>query len=215
MSKTIIFANGISENPKANLKFIKPNDTIICADGGTLNALALGLTPDLIVGDLDSLPGTTIAQMRRQGVEIQQHPVKKNETDLELALAAATARGAKEILILTAFGGRIDQLLANVFLLTRPEWQSARLNLAEGRQQAWLMRGPDEITITGKSGDTLSLVALSPSVRGIALLGVEWLLENTDIDLGSTLTISNTFSTEQVTVRIASGLGLVVHIVNE
>ncbi len=215
MTKSIIFANGIIADPQLNRQYIHPDDTIICADGGTRHALALGITPHTIIGDLDSLPTETVAEMRVLGVEIIEHPPKKNETDLELALSLAVERGATEILLLSMLGGRLDQHLANIMLLTRPEWAHVRLQLAEGTQQAWLLRGKDSLTLHSNIGDTFSIVTLSPQISGVTLSGTEWTLENATIGAGSTRTISNTFVDADVTVSIESGIALIITIKNE
>ncbi len=214
MTKYIIFANGILPHPAENRRHIDPDATIIGADGGTLHALAMGITPHTIIGDLDSLPPETVAQMRAAGVEIIAHPVKKDETDLELALALAMARGATDILLLGMLGGRLDQHVANILLLARPEWRGARLRLADGNQQAWLLRDTDRLTLDGAVGDTLSVVALSTRVTGLSIAGAEWALTRAEISLGSTRTISNTFAAPRATISIESGIALVVVIRN-
>ena len=213
MPKTIIFANGKPTTDLSEIRaLIEPDDIIICADGGTVHALAAGLTPHLIVGDLDSLPQDVQAVMRDRGVEIQTHPAKKDQTDLDLALAAAVERGADEILLLTALGGRLDQHMANILLLTRPEWMGVRLGLAEGNQRAWLLRGPDALLLHGRPGDTLSVLPLTPEVQGLDIEQVEWPLHNKTVRLGTTLTISNVFQTESVTLRLKEGLALAIQI---
>ena len=212
MSKFIIFANGHFSQQKRCQQYISKKDVIICANGGTLNALKLGIFPNIIVGDMDSLPDSIVNDMKAEGVEIIRHPVKKDKTDLELALATAIKHGAKEILLLTVLGGRLDQQMANIMLLTRPEWQSARLGLVQDNQRAWLLRGPDEITLAGKPGDTLSLVPLCTLLKGIDISGAEWPMQNGEVKMGSTHTISNSFSGNEVTVKIQSGVGLVIHI---
>lgn len=214
MAKTVIFANGIPTTRSNKHSLIEPNDTIICADGGTHHALSLGLTPDVLVGDMDSLAEAVQADLEAKGVELIRHPIKKDQTDLELAFEVALARGATEILLLTAIGGRLDQQLANILLLTRPEWQSMRLSLAEGQQRAWLLHGPDELTLSGQPGDTLSIVPLSATLEGLDIENVEWPLQEATVPLGSTLTISNTFLSDQVRVRVKAGLGLAIQIGN-
>ncbi len=210
MTKYVIFANGILPHPAENRRHIDPDATIIGADGGTLHALAMGIIPHTIIGDLDSLPTDTVRKMRAAGVEIIEHPVKKDETDLELALSLAMARNATDILLLGMLGGRLDQHVANILLLARPEWAGARLRLADGNQQAWLLRGTDRITLDGAVGDTLSVVALSARITGLSITGAEWSLVGAEISLGSTRTISNTFAASQATIRIESGIALVV-----
>jgi len=214
MAKTVVFANGMPTAWPNAQSLIEPDDTIICADGGTQHALSLGLTPDVLVGDMDSLSEAVQADLEAKGVELIRHPIKKDQTDLELAFEVAIARGAAEILLLTAIGGRLDQQLANILLLTRPEWQAVRLSLAEGQQRAWLLRGPDELTLSGQPGDTLSVVPLSATMEGLDIENAEWPLQEATVPLGSTLTISNTFLSNQVRVRLKAGLGLAIQIGN-
>ncbi|MFQ5613502.1 MAG: thiamine diphosphokinase [Anaerolineae bacterium] len=212
MTRAVIFANGLLTEPMAVRRHIAPDDFIICANGGTRHAASLGLQPDLIVGDLDSLPADLLAELRGRGVRVQAHPARKDQTDLELALQAAAAAGVDEAVIVTALGGRLDQMLANILLLTRPEWSALALSLVDGRQRATLLRGPGGLTVPGAPGDTLSLIPLTERASGIALTGVEWPLDGASISLGSTLTISNALTRPAATVRIERGLVLVVHI---
>ena len=74
MSRIVIFANGELNYPEQLKAQLHPADRIFCADGGTLHALALGLTPEIIVGDLDSLPEGIVAQMEAAGVPIRCRP---------------------------------------------------------------------------------------------------------------------------------------------
>ena len=214
MSRIVIFANGQLNQPDLLRAQLHPTDRIFCADGGTYHALALGLTPEAIIGDLDSLAPETVVDMEAKGVTIQRHPAHKDETDLELALRLAIAENPAEILLVTALGGRLDQMLANIMLLTRPEYASTSLTLLDGPYWAKLLRSHQSLVINGRPGDTLSLVPLTPMVSGVNLYGVEWPLEQATLSLGSTLTISNTLSDAQAAVQIGEGLVLVVHFDN-
>ena len=97
MTRTIIFANGVLRQPDLIRMLLRPCDRIICADGGTRHALALDLTPDVIVGDLDSLDTEIRTKLEVAGVRFDIHPVRKDETDLELAIRLAIDEGADEI----------------------------------------------------------------------------------------------------------------------
>lgn len=211
-SRIVIFANGNLTEPHRLRRRLHPSDRIFCADGGTVHALALGLTPEVIIGDLDSLPPELTAQMESAGVTFQRHPARKDQTDLELAFQTAVAAGADEILLVTALGGRLDQMLANIFLLARPEYVPARLTLVDGSQSATVLRSHQTLTLTGQPGDTLSLVPLTPTVHGVNLSGVEWPLVEATLSFGSTWSISNAFTVPQATLRIGEGMVLVVHI---
>ena len=140
MSRIIIFANGFLNRPDLLRRHITPTDRIFCADGGAQNALALGLTPAAVIGDLDSLPADLVSQLETKGVTIQRHPRRKDQTDLELAFDLAVADRPDEIMLVTALGGRLDQMLANILLLTRLDYAPIRLTLADGPQRAILVR---------------------------------------------------------------------------
>lgn len=212
MSRIVIFANGNLTEPDKLRRRLRPTDRIFCADGGTVHALALGLTPEVIVGDFDSLPPEMMTELEAAGVSFQRHPARKDQTDLELAFQTAVAEGVDEILLVTALGGRLDQMLANIFLLARPEYASVRLILADGPQLATVLCSYQTLTLTGQPGDTLSLVPLTPTVQQVNLSGVEWPLVEATLTFGSTWSISNAFTTPQATVQIGEGMVLVVHI---
>ena len=97
MARIVIFANGVLTQPDLLQTKLKPDDRIFCADGGTRHALALGLTPETIIGDLDSLEPELVAELETAGVTIQRHPADKDQTDLELALELAVAERDAEL----------------------------------------------------------------------------------------------------------------------
>jgi thiamine pyrophosphokinase len=121
-----------------------PNDRVIAADYGAHHARAWGWPVHLLAGDLDSLPADEAAALRVEGVPIVTAPQAKDETDLELALAHALGKGAREIVICGALGGRPDHLLANVLLLARPELAGMKVVIADGPVIIHLMRGGRE-----------------------------------------------------------------------
>ena len=211
LPRTVIIANGRLTDPAQIRQYIRPGDQVICADGGTNHAHAIGLTPDVVVGDLDSLDSNLHAELEAVGVRFEAHPADKDETDLELAMHLAVAEGATEIQILAMLGGRLDQTLANLFLLARPEWASVSIRAVEGDQTIWPVRGGQAKTIPGELGDTLSLVPLTAQVDGVTLEGVEWPLRAATLHFGSTLTISNVLTAPEAYLWVEEGVALVIH----
>ncbi len=209
-SRIVIFANGELHQPDLLKRHFRPGDRIFCADGGTRHALALGLKPERIIGDLDSLPETLVQNLRAQGVIIERHPRRKDQTDLELAFRRAAAEDPAEIMLATALGGRLDQMLANILLLTAPEYAGIRLTLVDGNQWAAILRPGVPLVVRGHPGDTLSVVPLTPTVTGVTLRGVEWPLDRAVLSLGSTWTISNEMTAPEAQVSLEDGLALVV-----
>jgi thiamine pyrophosphokinase len=204
----LIVANG-SPSDLPSLVDLPETDRVIAADGGAANARRLGLWPSVVIGDMDSIDAALRAELERAGAEFVQHPAKKDATDLELALRYAVQAGADEITLVGAFGGRTDQALANVFLLTAAFLQWAAIHLLGSDWQAWVIR--DTVEFEGQKGDLVSLIPLSPQVGGVTTTGLYWPLEAEDMSFGSTLGISNHVVANVAAVDIASGILLVVH----
>lgn len=212
MSRIVIFANGLLNEPDSLRRRLRSDDHFLCANGGTVHAVALGLTPQAIIGDLDSLPTDLILQMEAAGTAIYRHSTHKDQTDLELAFQLAVAENPDEILVVTALGGRLDQTLANIFLLARPEYASIPFTLVDGAQSATLLRSHQALILSGRPGDTLSLIPLTASVQQVNLTGVEWPLHEATLTFGSTWSISNALTAPQANIQIGEGLILIVHI---
>src|SRR5262245_42723158 len=93
---------------------------VVAADGGARLAKHFGLQVDMIIGDMDSLSETEVQLFTAQGAELQHYPQEKNETDLELALQWTAQRGVTWMRIIGGVGDRLDQTIANLYLLTLP-----------------------------------------------------------------------------------------------
>ncbi len=103
-------------------------------------------------------------------------------------------------------------MLANILLLTRPEYAAVKISLLDGPQWATLLHSHQTLTLTGQPGDTLSLIPLTASVSQVTLTGVEWPLQAATLTLGSTYSISNAFTAPEARLQIGQGMLLVVHI---
>lgn len=209
--RTIIIANGDPPTAAAVSRWWQPGDRLIAADGGAKNALSLDLVPDTVVGDMDSLDAGAREQLARQGCRLVLHPAEKDETDLELALLLAAQENVSEIIILGALGGRLDQLLANVLLLTLPELGGVSVRLADHEQEAFIVRGGDTVTVEGQVGDTLSLIPLIGDAGDIYTQGLKWPLSGDTLFAGPARGVSNVIVSLPVHIGLGEGFLLVVH----
>jgi len=217
MPRCIIFANGILPDLAAARRLIRPDDLILAADGGTRHALDLGLTPSIVIGDLDSISDEERRKMKEDGVRLIQHPRDKNETDLELALDYAIQNGQRKIVIVAALGGRLDQTLGNLALLTDPRHKPALsevegsldTRLDDGVEQAFFCR--DRSEVEGRRGDLVSLIPWGGEVRGVRTQGLRWQLSDEVLLPHKTRGISNEMTGEVANIQIQSGLLLIVH----
>jgi len=203
-TRAIIFANGVLSDPAAARAAIQPGDRLIAADGGLHHLQTLGLVPDVLIGDLDSVEPGEVEDVRRADVRVEQFPVRKDKTDLELAVRLAQAEGAGDIFIFGALGGRWDQTLANLLLLAHEDFRPVRIRLVDGAQQIYLIQG--SASIEGEPGDTVSLISLQGDARGVTTDGLEYPLLDGRLPFGSTLGISNVLLGEQASVSVQDGL---------
>jgi thiamine pyrophosphokinase len=209
MTRLIIFANGIVPELESARRLLQAGDFLIAADGGTRHVLALGLFPSIVIGDLDSLTQDDRRQLDAKGVEIQQHSRVKDETDLELAFHYACTGGYREILVVGALGGRLDQTLGNLSLLTNPEFATLEVRVDDGVEEAFITRGCCEVH--GKPGDIVSLIPWSGEVRGVCTKGLRWPLHDETLFPDKTRGISNEMTCETAAISQKSGLLLIIH----
>jgi len=209
MPRAIIFANGTLADPEPVRRFIGPADLLIAADGGTRHALALGLTPSVIIGDLDSLTADDRRWTVEHGARLVEFPRDKNETDLELAINYAVDQGCTEIVIVAALGGRLDQTLGNLSLLTDSRLAALDIRLDDGMEEVFFVR--ERCQVTGKPGDIVSLLPWGGDVTGVRTEGLRWPLNSETLYPHKTRGISNEMLGEIAQIEIGSGLLLVVH----
>jgi thiamine pyrophosphokinase len=207
--RVLIFANGILPDLEKARGLIEGDETILCADGGTRHALALGLTPAIVIGDLDSLSDADRITLLDAKVPIKLYPHDKDETDLELALGHALTMKPGAILIAGALGSRLDHTLGNLSLLADPRLSHIDCRLDDGVEEAFFSRASSEIR--GAAGDLVSLIAWGMPVTGVRTDGLRWPLSGGVLHPEKTLGISNEMLGESATVRLDAGLLLVVH----
>ncbi len=210
----LLFANGDMPGDDGLVwvePFLAQASLIVAADGGMRFVRQLGRWPDVVVGDMDSLPASWQSELAAAAVQIAQYPAAKDETDLELALryAAAHTSVTEPILIFGALGGRLDQTLANILLLAHPILVDREARLVERFQQAWLVR--DETVIQGQVGDKVSLIPLGGPVRVADTSWLAWSLHNDMLAFGPARGVSNVMQASLATVRITHGQALCVH----
>ncbi len=228
MKRAIIFVNGDLPNPDAARKLLRDDDFVIAADGGTRHALNLGLLPSVVIGDLDSLDSASpLAGLRNlqisgepsqsletlqsalQNVDIRQYPADKDETDLELALLHARECGFDEIMLIGALGGRIDQMLGNLSLLSDPAWDGIDARMDDGVEEVFFAR--NQAQIHGRIGEIVSLIPWHGDVTIRRTEGLRWSLQNEKLIAHQTRGISNELTAETAQVEIDDGLLLIIH----
>lgn len=179
-------------------------DWIICCDGGMHHAKALGITPDYIVGDFDSVRPEVLEEYRNMGISIRQFPTHKNETDMQLGMLLALELGATELVLIGGIGDRFDHTLANAHLLLYLLKKGVCGILVNEKNRVELI--DKEVTLYGKAGDLVSTIPLSMLVEGVTLEGLEYPLVDYDLALDDKLVaVSNVMTGTEAKVKIRKG----------
>ncbi|HHU78810.1 MAG: thiamine diphosphokinase [Caldicoprobacterales bacterium] len=178
-------------------------DLVVCCDGGIRHLDSLGLAPDLIIGDFDSVHPDVLDEYRRKGVPIQSHPAIKNETDTELAVRFAAAQGAAQIIILGALGSRWDHSFANVMLLVLLAKMGIDAMILHSHNRIVVSRS--ELCLTARPGQLVSLLPLGENVKIRSTKGLKYPIINRSLPLDTPYGISNIFTDACAEVKIDSG----------
>jgi thiamine pyrophosphokinase len=203
----VVVAGGEALRPDVASR-VPADARVLAADGGVAFALALGLRVESVIGDLDSALPSDVAEAVASGARVERHPRDKNATDLELALDAAMALGAEEILVLVDDGGRLDHTLSALLLLGAPRYSGCRLDAQVGRALVHVVR--DERALAGEPGEIVSLLAVHGPAEGVRTEGLAFPLAGETLLPGSSRGVSNVFLGETARVSLEQGVVLAV-----
>lgn len=203
----LLILNGNLDFQVGNLKnFVKKKSIkkIIAVDGGANKTKKLDLTPDIIIGDLDSITTANLNFYQKKSVEILKYPIEKDKTDSEIAIDYCFKNGINKIYLAAVLGGRIDQQLANLNLLE----YIYDLNI-----EAKIISENLEIAVIdkkkifkNKKGYRLSLIPQTKFVSNLVIKGCKYNLTGIDIGRSKSRGISNIIKAEKAEIRIDSGL---------
>lgn len=194
----------------------------VAADGGVLHAHRLDRDVDVLVGDLDSVPDAALARARASGTRVITHPVDKDATDLELALAlVADVAGTTvdddtalhvpevpDVWVVGGYGGRADHLVGHLLLLAAPRFAGLNLHARWGAATVDVVRG--RTTVHGRAGDIVSLLAVHGPADGVTTEGLRFPLERARLAAGTSLGLSNRMLTGTATVHVTDGVVVVI-----
>lgn len=218
MKKQIVIFTGGSYGPvsfyEKQLKKIKP-DAVIAADSGLEMVSRLGLMPDLMVGDFDSVDQAVFSEYENRGVPIKRHPVHKDQTDTALAADCAAEMGAESVTVFGATGTRFDHMLASLAAMAPLARRGISVHLSDPHNQLFLYAGPQHLYWHLKPGTTVSLAALADHTGPVTLKGFAYLLDRRDLSFTDAgLTVSNYAAEPKQEMIFESGL-LLIDVVGE
>jgi thiamine pyrophosphokinase len=202
LPRILLICNGEPPSRVLAHALAERSDFIVAADGGANIARAVGLLPDFVVGDLDSITQET--RRHFAGVQVL-HVTRQDNTDLEKALDVIADEGECEVTILGATGNRLDFTLANLSVL----WNYTRRVHWNVRGDGWrAFPVVGRTVIDAPRGATVSLVPFGPC-SGITLRGMRYPLRNAAMKIGK-VGVSNVVASKPCTVEVKKGKMLVI-----
>lgn len=198
----LIIAAGESKNPSKLLEFANAADYIICADAGYHHAKSVGITPDILIGDFDSMD-----EPSDFGKKVKL-PREKDETDTLYALRFAFSKGATRVTLYGGIGTRFDHSYANICLLQHAMVRDVPMVVTDGDAEIYLT--DSKLILTGKKGQTVSVYAFSDVCAGISLKGFYYPLENAFLEKYDIIGTSNVITEDIAEISVSEGNLLIV-----
>ena len=210
MKRCVIITGFITGNLKKLIR-IKKNDFIICADKGYTYAKSAKITPNILIGDFDSLNIDL-----PDDINIVHYPSEKDDTDTMLCLKYALDRDFEEIVLIGGIGGRIDHTIANIQAMayTLDNWQGndryqKRISMIDDKNWIIMLKN-NAISLTGHEGQLLSIASFTNESKKVSTTGLHWNLREATLANTFPLGVSNFFKDTKVTISVGDGILLVI-----
>ncbi len=209
----IVIVTGGDVEPASAAGFLRTYgaDFAVAVDGGLLRAEELGLMPDCIVGDFDTVSGEVLGYYRERGVYFETQKPEKDYTDTELALLYALSQPeVSEIVILGGLGRRFDHTLANVQVLLHALRKGIPCRIIDRYNRISLLDRPLELKKSETWGRYISLIPFTEQVKGVTLTGFKYPLTEALLTQGNSLGVSNELLAERGRIDFQEGILLYI-----
>jgi thiamine pyrophosphokinase len=185
-------------------------DLVVAADSGVDSAFALGLHPDVVIGDLDSVSASGLARARESNVTVIQSPTDKDLTDTELALAHLLTVGARHATVLSPGGGRLDHSHGLLAALANPALSAIAVEAIIDTAHVTVLHGADTRSIPLRGSHLTALHAMNGVARGVTTSGFRWNLTDEDLAPWVSRGVSNEMVAPVAEVSVDHGALIVV-----
>ncbi len=186
---------------------LRPGDFVVACDGGLRNAAVLGVKPDLLIADFDSLPAADCPP----DVPLVRLPTVKDDTDTHHAARWLLDHGYTDVTVLGGLGGaRLEHTLANLATLLFLAKNGVTARLADEHSELCCLLPGAPCTLAKADYRFFSLFPLEGTLTGVDITGAQYPLRGAVLTADFPLGVSNAFLADTVTLRCQGGCGLVV-----
>jgi thiamine pyrophosphokinase len=197
-----VFLNGEYEDASYYRRWALAADVVVAADGGGRFLAAAGIVPDLLVGDFDSLDAAAVDDARLRGARVVRHPVRKDQTDGELAVDEALRAGGGDVVLAGALGA-LDHVLGHLALLGRVEAGGTPARLVSPALTVRVLVAPAAVSLDARPGARVSLAPFTGDAV-VTLTGLDYPLRRGRLPGDACLGLGNAVAT---TTGVAGGAG--------
>ncbi len=198
-----VFLDGEYEDADYYRRWALAADLVVAADGGGRFLAAAGLVPDVLVGDFDSLDAAAVEELQRSGARIVRHPVRKDQTDGELAAGEALRAGAGELVLAGALGA-LDHVLGHLALLGRVETSGTPARVVSPIMTVRVLVAPADVRLDAAEATRVSLAALGGDAV-VTLSGLDYILDHGVLPGDACLGLGNAGAVTPVSARRPTG----------
>ena len=192
---------------------ISEGDFVIAVDGGLMYCESLGVEPDLIVGDFDSITDSFVGALteieKNNPEKVVRLNTMKDDTDTMAALKIGIEKGFETFYMYGCGGGRLEHTIANIQSLIYLKDRNLKGYIMEGEGMTFVMRD-ESVSFRETMEGYVSLFALDPVIKGVTEKGLKYTLEKAELTYGFPLGVSNEFIGVQSEIVVDSGTALVV-----
>lgn len=202
MKNILIICAGDNKKHEKLIEYAKKSDYIICADGGYQYAVECGITPNILVGDFDSMeePKDFFLKVRL--------PKEKDETDTEYALKTAFSKNPDTVIIYGGIGDRFDHSYANVCLLNSCLEHEIKAFVTDGKTKIYLT--DCELILNEKTDTTISIYSFSDISEGVSIEGFKYPLNNATLSKFDVVGTSNLTTAKKQKISVENGILMII-----
>ena len=206
--KVIIISGGNPPSRELLHKEITDNAFLIGADSGANCLYEYNILPDLLVGDFDSIDEKALDYFKKNNCMIDTYPTEKDFTDTEIAVNKALSMSPKEIIFLGCTGSRVDHLLGNIGMLKICLENGVNAYIKDEKNNIRLINA--STSINGTVGEIFSVQSYGDEIVGLTIEGAKYPLNDYNLKIGQSITISNEFANPQVQLKFTSGILMII-----
>lgn len=177
---------------------ITPDDLVVCADGGYDLAKKEGITPSVVIGDMDS------TNEKAYDCPAVTAPAEKDETDTLLCIMHGIKQGFSDFVIVGGIGGRLDHTMANLQLLSYCADKGVSARIADADTDVFMVSN-GRLNVAAKEGFKLAVFSYTEKCRGVSVSGTKYTLKDAELTQSFPVGVSNEFAQDEAIIEVKDG----------